>query len=124
MASDSAIASAKMWRLFEAHELRHRRIVRGGAEGAAERGAVEQPLQAADHRDRERELDERQHADREPAADGMLAISIAPALSLTLSAVNNSSSPFWMMTERPKVTSSGGSRSSPSVRLSSARCSA
>jgi hypothetical protein len=49
-------------------------------------------LQAGDHHDRERELSERQHADREPAADGDASISTAPALSLTLSAVNNSSS--------------------------------
>ncbi len=55
--------------IVEAHQLRHRLVVGGGAEGAAERRAVEQPLQAGDHRDRERELDERQHADREPAAE-------------------------------------------------------
>ena len=54
----------------------------------------------------------------------MLAISIVPACSLRLSAVNSSSSAFWMMTESPKVTSSGGSRSSPSVRLSMPRWSA
>ena len=70
MASDSAIASAEHVGVVQAHELRHRLVVRGGAEGAAERRAVEQPLQAGDHRDRERELDERQHADGEPAADG------------------------------------------------------
>ena len=56
--------------VVQAHELRHRLVVRGGAEGAAQRRAIEQPLQAGDHRDRERELDQRQHADREPAADG------------------------------------------------------
>ncbi len=58
-----------------------------------------------------------------PSASGKLAISIAPALSRRLSAVKTSSSPFWMMTDSPNVTSSGGSRSSPSVRLRSARCS-
>ena len=45
-----------------------------------------------------------------PSASWKLATSIAPALSRRLSAVNSSSSPFWMMTERPNVTSSGGSR--------------
>ena len=47
----------------EAHQLRHRLVVGGGAEGAAERGAIEQRLQAGDHRHRDGELDERQHAD-------------------------------------------------------------
>ena len=110
--------------VVEAHELRDRRVVGGGAEGAAERGAVEQNLQAADDGDGDDELEERQDADPEPSASWKLATSIAPACSRRLSAVNSSSSPFWMMTERPNVTSSGGRRSSPSVRLSSARCSA
>ncbi len=55
--------------VVEAHQLRNRLVVGGGAEGAAERRAVEQPLQAGDHRDRERELEQRQHADRQAAAD-------------------------------------------------------
>ena len=70
MASDSAMARPNTWALFEAHELRHRLVVRGGAEGAAQRRAIEQPLQAGDHRDRKRELDQRQHTDGEPATDG------------------------------------------------------
>ena len=69
MASDSAIASANTWALFRPMSCATDWIVGGGAEGAAQRRAVEQPLQAGDHRDRERELDERQHADRKPAAD-------------------------------------------------------
>ena len=43
-----------------------------------------------------------------PRPSWKLAISSAPACSLRLSAVKSSSRPFWMMTERPKVTSSGG----------------
>ena len=39
-----------------------------------------------------------------PSASGKLATSMAPALSLRLSAVNNSSNAFWMMTDRPNVT--------------------
>ncbi len=54
--------------------------------------------------------------------NGLLELFTAD--SRRLSPVKSSSSPFWMMTERPKVTSSGGSRSSPSVRLSRPRCSA
>ena len=53
--------------IVEPHELRHRGIVGGGAEGAAERGAVEHELQAADHRDRDGELQQRQHADIDAA---------------------------------------------------------
>ena len=59
-----------------------------------------------------------------PCATCTVWISMAPALSLRLSAVNSSKRPFWMMIERPKVTSSGGKMSSPSVKLSSPRCSA
>ncbi len=55
---------------------------------------------------------------------GKLAVSMAPACSRRLSALKISSNPFWMITERPKVTSSGGNRSSPSVRLSTRRCNA
>ena len=69
-ASDSAMARPKTWRLSRPISCATIWIVGGGAEGAAERGAVEQPLQPGDHRDRERELEQRQHADREPAADG------------------------------------------------------
>ena len=49
--------------VVEAHQLRHRRVVGGGAEGAAERGAIEHELQGADHGDGDGELQERQHAD-------------------------------------------------------------
>ena len=49
--------------VVEAHQLRDRLIVRGRAEGAAEGGAIEQKLQAADDRDGDDELQQRQHAD-------------------------------------------------------------
>ena len=49
---------------------------------------------------------------------------MAPALSRWLSAESVSKRPFWMMIDSPKVTSSGGRMSRPSVRLSSANCSA
>ncbi len=55
--------------VVEADELRHVLVVGGGAERAPDRRAVEQPLQAGDHRDRERELDERQRPDREAGAE-------------------------------------------------------
>ena len=69
IASDSAIASAEDVAVVEAHQLRHRLVVGGGAERAAERGAVEQQLQAGDHRDRDDELQQRQHADPDALGD-------------------------------------------------------
>jgi len=57
-----------------------------------------------------------------PSATGKLATSMVPACRRRLSALNTSSKPFWMITERPKVTRSGGNRSSPSVRLSTSLC--
>ena len=59
-----------------------------------------------------------------PPPSAIEAVSIAPSRSRRLSAEKASSSPFWMMIDRPKVTSSGGSRSRPKVRLSSTCCSA
>ena len=48
-----------------------------------------------------------------PPPSSIEAVSIAPSRSRRLSAVKASSSPFWMMIDSPKVTSSGGSRSRP-----------
>jgi branched-chain amino acid transport system permease protein len=52
--------------------------------------------------------------------NGLLELFTAD--SRRLSAVNVSRSPFWMITDRPKVTRSGGSTSLPRVRLRSPRC--
>ena len=51
------------------------------------------------------------------------ALSSLPAETRRLSAENPSSRPFWMTIDRPKVTSSGGRISLPSVRLSRKNCS-
>ena len=59
-----------------------------------------------------------------PPPSGIEAVSMAPSGSRRLSAEKASSSPFWMMIDRPKVTSSGGRMSAPSVRLRSSVCSA
>ena len=48
-----------------------------------------------------------------PPPSGIEAVSIAPERRRWLSAEKACSSPFWMMMERPNVTSSGGSRSRP-----------
>lgn len=53
----------------QAHQPRHRRVVRDGPEGAAERRAVEQQLQPADHHHGHGELRQRQDADAEPVGD-------------------------------------------------------
>ncbi len=50
------------------------------------------------------------------------AVASGPGGRRWLSALNPSSSAFCNTTDRPKVTSSGGSRSSPMVRLSTAFC--
>ena len=52
------------------------------------------------------------------------ALSRLPAKTRRLSAEKPSSRPFWMTIDRPKVTSSGGRISLPSVRLSRKYCSA
>ena len=54
-----------------------------------------------------------------PVMDGIEAVSIAPERRRWLSAENSCSNPFWMMIDRPKVTSSGGSKSRPSARFNS-----
>ena len=54
-----------------------------------------------------------------PPPSAIEAVSIAPDRRRWLSAEKVCSRPFWMMIDRPKVTSSGGSKSRPSVRLSS-----
>ena len=51
--------------ILDAHQLRDLRVVRGRPEGAAQRRAVEQKLQAADDGHGDDELDHRKHADRE-----------------------------------------------------------
>ena len=53
----------------------------------------------------------------------MLAFSIAPASSPCESAEKPLSSAFWMMIDRPKVTTMGRVSSVPRVKLSSPRCS-
>ena len=100
-------------------------VVGGGAEGAAERACGRRRTAARrSTSDRGGEHEERQHADVEAAADAECSRSRSrPALSRRLSAVKISSRPFWMMTERPKVTRSGGRMSLPSVRLRRPRCS-
>ncbi len=54
-----------------------------------------------------------------PPPSDIEAVPIDPARSNWLSAENPSISPFWIMIDSPNVTSSGGSRSRPSVRFSS-----
>ena len=51
--------------VVEPHELRRNLIVGSGAEGPPECRAVENKLQAADHRDRKGELQQRQHPHRD-----------------------------------------------------------
>ena len=50
-----------------------------------------------------------------------LAVRSPPTSSARESAENSSSSTFWMMMDRPKVTSKGGRMSGPSVRFSTPR---
>ena len=54
----------------------------------------------------------------------MALSSMGPACSRWESAEKISSSRFWMMIDRPKVTSSGGMGPSSSAKLSRPRCSA
>ena len=56
-------------------------------------------------------------------ANDTLSSAIAPASSERGSAEYTSSSRFWMMIARPKVTTSDGSGSRPSVPFSTKRCS-
>ena len=80
--------------VVEAHQLRDRLVVGGGAEGAAERGAVEQQLQAADHRDRDARTGcSGSVPTARPRPSWMLPTSIAPACSRRLSAVKSSQQP-------------------------------
>ncbi|MCY1391038.1 hypothetical protein D9M71_58660 [compost metagenome] len=51
--------------VVDAHQLRGGLVVRGGAEGAAQAGLVEQELQAADHRQGAAEYQQRHHAEAE-----------------------------------------------------------
>ncbi len=53
----------------------------------------------------------------------MLVVSMLPASRPCESAENFSSSAFWMMIDRPNVTTMGRVSSVPSVKLSSPRCS-
>ena len=53
----------------------------------------------------------------------MLMFSIVPASRPCESAENHMISPFWMMIDRPKVTTIGRVSSAPSVKFSSPRCS-
>ena len=55
--------------IVETHQLRHGLIVRRRAEGAAERGAIEQELQAGDDGDGDHELQQRQDADPNALAE-------------------------------------------------------
>ena len=81
-------------------------FVGGGAESAAERGAVEHESQGADHRDRDGELQQRQHADIDAAEQGIVATSIRrPAPDAA--AVKAVRSPFWMINREAERTSSG-----------------
>ena len=59
-----------------------------------------------------------------PSTICRLAVWSAPAGSFWLSAEKISSRAFWMMIDRPKVTSNGGRISGPRVKLSRPRWSA
>ncbi len=54
---------------------------------------------------------------------GSDALSIGPTVSFWLLAVKPTSKAFWITTDRPKVTRSGGRISSPSIRFSTWVCS-
>ena len=83
--------------VIDAHELRDFGIVGGGAERAAERGAIEEQIEGEDHRDRgERSVSSGMTPTATPPPSGIEAVSIAPASSRRLSAENASSSPFWI----------------------------
>ena len=82
----------------------------------------EQQLEPEGQRQRHREDDQREPADREVLAQVQAGGQQArPRRSARESAENSSSSTFWMMIDRPKVTSSGGRMSGPSVRFSTPR---
>ena len=55
--------------VVDAHQARRVGVVGGRPEGGAQRRAVEQQLQAGDHRDGAGEDDHREHADRQPLDD-------------------------------------------------------
>ena len=57
-----------------------------------------------------------------PPPSGSEAVSSPPAESRRESAEKASSSPFWMMIDRPKVISSGGRMSAPIARLRMMAC--
>ena len=62
-ASDSAMASAKIWRLSRPISCATDGSSDGRAKGAAERGAIEQELQSADDGDGDDELQQGKDAD-------------------------------------------------------------
>ena len=113
------MASAKMRSVVDAHELRDLEIVGRGAECAAERGAVEDAVEQHDDGDRggERQMSGID-ADRDAAAERQRGgFDVRRRRGAWLSAENTSSRPFWMMIDSPKVTSSGGRMSRPSVAV-------